>query len=152
MTATKPAPRADVLVPHDTPAENRFNSNDSQHLAILRELTASWHPVTTVVNRRPGHRARCNYRAELVPLDDASCLPAAAAMEVQVTDLSRNGIGIMHLHAMPHRLVLVSYQTEAGRLARVVVRLKWCRFKRAEYYQSGGQIVRVLPADQDAQS
>lgn len=145
MTAATLASRADAVSarPLSAPADARFNPNDEQHLAILRELTASWHPISTVADRRPGHRIPCNVQAQLVPLDDQGRLPGAAAVEVQVTDLSKSGVGIMHRHPMPHRLVALTFESETGRATRLIVRLKWCRFKRAEFYQSGGQIVRV---------
>ena len=53
----------------------------------------------------------------------------------------------MHRHPMPHRLVLLTYEAEPGQSTGLVVRLKWCRFKRSDFYQSGGQIVRVMLPD-----
>jgi hypothetical protein len=149
MTAAILASCADAISvrPQGAAAEARFNANDEQHLAILRELTASWHPISTVADRRPGHRVRCNFKAGLLPFDELGRLPSTSPIEVQVTDLSQCGIGIMHLHPMPHRLVLLTYETDAGQATRLVVRLKWCRFKRSEFYQSGGQIVRVMLPD-----
>ena len=149
MTAALPASRADAVSArlHSAAADARFNANDEQHLAVLRELTASWHPISTVADRRPGHRLPCNFLADLVPLDEQGRVPGVASLEVQVTDLSQRGIGIMHPQPMPHRLVLLTYADEAGQSTRLIVRLKWCRFKRSDFYQSGGQIVRVLAAD-----
>jgi hypothetical protein len=52
---------------------------------------------------------------------------------------------------MAHRLVLLAFETAADGPVRLVVRLKWCRFKRADLYESGGQILRVLkPGEQPA--
>jgi hypothetical protein len=45
---------------------------------------------------------------------------------------------------MPHRLVLVAFESTNDGPVRLVVRLKWCRFKQAGVYESGGQILRVL--------
>jgi hypothetical protein len=45
---------------------------------------------------------------------------------------------------MPHRLVLLMFETPEKHQRRLVVRLKWCRFKRTDVYESGGQIVRAL--------
>src|SRR5437762_2380060 len=145
-TAAQLASQLDAVpAPTQTTAPDAgFDSNDEQHLALLRELTASWHPVSTVADRRPGHRVPCNFAAELIPLDQRGSHSGRTAMSVQVTDLSKRGIGIMHPHPMPHRLVQLTFTPEPGQLTRLVVRLKWCRFKRADVYQSGRQIVRVL--------
>lgn len=150
MTACTLASQSDAVpaASHLSDAAAGFHTTDDQHLALLRALTASWHPVSTVADRRPGHRIPCNLPAELVPLDERGRLRGALPLAVQLVDLSDHGIGIMHPHPMPHRLVLVTFETEIGKSTRLVVRLKWCRFKRADFYQSGGQILRVLsPVD-----
>jgi hypothetical protein len=114
------------------------------------ESQASWHPVTTVADRRPGHRVPCDVAATLAPLDDRGRLTSAAGLDVRLTDVSEFGVGIVHRHPMPHRLVQLAFQTAAGQLVRLLVRLKWCRFKRADFYQSGGKIVRVLKSGETA--
>jgi hypothetical protein len=108
------------------------------------QSAASWHPVTTVTDRRPGHRIPCDVAAVLSPLDDRGRPTAAARLDVLLTDVSEFGVGIAHRHPMPHRLVHLVFPSTAGQLVRLLVRLKWCRFKRADFYQSGGQILRVV--------
>lgn len=112
--------------------------------ALVRELTASWRPASTVADRRREHRLSCDLPAELVPLDISGRPLAGSPLAVEVKDLSRHGIGIAHRNPMPHRLVLVTFETADNQLVRAQVRLKWCRFKGTDLYESGGQIVRVL--------
>lgn len=116
------------------------------------EPLASWHPVTTVADRRPGHRIPCDVAAVLAPLDERGQLMPAAGLDVQLTDVSEFGVGIAHRHPMPHRFVHLAFKSAAGQLVRLLVRLKWCRFKRADFYQSGGKIVRVLKSGEAAES
>lgn len=151
MNATRSASRPDAQSPspESAAAETPFNANDLRHLEILRELTASWHPVSTVADRRPERRIPCNFRADLLPLDEDGRPTGEPSLEIHVIDRSTRGIGIVHRHPMPHRLVLITYVSDAGEMLRLLVRLKWCRFKRADFYQSGGQIVRAV-ADDDS--
>lgn len=112
--------------------------------ALLQELTASWHPLSTVADRRREHRLPCDLAATLVPFDDADEAVAGLPLEVRMKDISKHGLRIAHPEPMPHRLVLLAFETAEGGQMRVMVRLKWCRFKRTDIYESGGQIVRVL--------
>ena len=110
--------------------------------ALLRELTASWHPESTVVNRRHSHRIPCEIAGTLRPIDeDQSDRPEA--LPVLIANLSKCGVGIVHRQPLPYRLALIEYELASGTIVRVLVRLKWCRFKGADVYESGGQILRV---------
>jgi len=116
----------------------------ADHQALLRDLTASWHPESTVVDRRHNHRIPCEIAANLVPLDDQDQTVRPDPLAVLIANLSKCGVGIVHRHPLPHRLALIEYELPSGNLVQLTVRLKWCRFKGADLYESGGQIVRVL--------
>lgn len=111
---------------------------------LVDESAASWHPISTVADRRPGHRIPCEVAAVLSPLDDRGRPTTVPKLDVRLTDVSEFGVGITHRNPMPHRLVHLVFPSTAGQLVRLLVRLKWCRFKRADFYQSGGQILRVV--------
>jgi hypothetical protein len=121
---------------------NSLHAADSQ--ALLRELTASWHPESTVVNRRDSHRIPCEIAAVLHPVDDQDQIVGTEPMTVLIANLSKCGVGLVHRHPLPYRQALIEYELPSGTLVRLVVRLKWCRFKGTGCYESGGQILRVL--------
>lgn len=108
------------------------------------ELTASWQSGSTIGERRREHRYPCNLPALLVPLDSQELSVSCVPLEVHVKDISKSGIGISHPDPMPHKLVLLMFETLEHKQRRLVVRLKWCRFKGTDVYESGGQIVRAL--------
>ncbi len=112
--------------------------------ALFRELTASWHPSSTVVNRRDSHRIPCEIEAVLLPIDDRDQAIRSDVLAVLIANLSKCGVGIVHRQPLPHRLALIEYDLTSGILVRLLVQLKWCRFKGADVYESGGQILRVL--------
>jgi hypothetical protein len=115
----------------------------ADHRALLRDLTASWRPESTVVDRRHKHRIPCEITARLVPLDDQDRTVGSEPLAVLIANLSNCGVGIVHRHPLPHRQALIEYTLASGNLVRVSVLLKWCRFKGADFYESGGQILRV---------
>ena len=126
---------------------NMLRTTDRQ--ALLRELTASWLPESTVVNRRDSHRVPCEIAAVLLPVDtldryDQEQVDRTDPFEVLIANLSKCGVGLVHRQPLPHRLVQIEYELASGANARLLVRLKWCRFKGTGCYESGGQILRVL--------
>jgi hypothetical protein len=122
--------------------------------ALLRELTASWLPESTVINRRDSHRVPCEIVAVLLPVDGLSQdglnqggreqVDRTDPLDVLIANLSKCGVGLVHRLPLPHRLVQIEYELASGTNARLLVRLKWCRFKGTGCYESGGQILRVL--------
>ncbi len=111
---------------------------------LWREQTASWLPESTVLNRRDSHRIPCEIAAVLSPVDDHDEAIRVGPLAVLIADLSKSGVGIVHRQPLPHRIAQIEYELASGDVARLLVRLKWCRFKGPHRYESGGQIVRSL--------
>jgi hypothetical protein len=145
-TAALPLPDVSETIPHADPM-TPLTPADLHIEALVRELKASWHPLSTVADRRREHRIPCDLAATLVPLDEQGRNLAGESLGVRIKDVSQHGVGVGHAEPMPHRLVLLAFTTTGGEPVRLVVRLKWCRFKRTSGYESGGQMVRVLRAD-----
>jgi hypothetical protein len=151
MTATTLASASDAVAASRrwdaTIPANLLRTTDRQ--ALLRELTASWLPESTVVNRRDSHRIPCEIMAVLLPVDsvdqdEREQLDRTDPLAVLIANLSKCGVGLVHRQPLPHRLVQIEYELASGTLARLLVRLKWCRFKGTNFYESGGQILRLL--------
>ncbi|HLJ11356.1 MAG TPA: hypothetical protein VKU82_09205 [Planctomycetaceae bacterium] len=123
---------------------------DEHTTTLLRDLTASWHSAAPVTERRREHRISCDFPAVFVPLDEEGEPLADSAMDVRVKNVSRHGIGIMHPQAMTHRLALLAFDTAASEPVRLLVRLNWCRFKRINVHESGGQILKILAPGEGA--
>jgi len=140
--------------PADLPAQRTATASttpvEDGHIdTLLRALTASWRPVSIVAERRREERRPCDLAAVLVPLDKQGQAVTGAPLNVRVRDISQHGVGISHSDPMAHRVALIEFETRADGPVRLVVRLKWCRFKRTDLYESGGQILRVLRPGED---
>jgi hypothetical protein len=120
--------------------------------AVLQELTATWEVGSPVVERRREQRYPCDLAAALSPVDGKGQSLNAPSIEVRLKDIARHGVGIVHHEPMPHRLVLLTFETADQQTVRLLARLKWCRFKESGVYESGGQIVRVLEAGESLQT
>jgi hypothetical protein len=148
MIATKAASEP-AVPPADHAGAAPIPAEDGHIDTLLRALTASWRPVSIVAERRREERRPCDIPAVLVPLDKLGKAVAGTLLNVQVRDTSQHGIGITHSEPMAHRVALIEFETRADGPVRLIVRLKWCRFKRADLYESGGQILRVLKPGED---
>ncbi len=149
MPVTTPLSQSDVA---PTPGTEAIPSPllEAGHIdTLLRSLTASWRPVSIVVERRRDDRVSRDLAGVLIPLEGDTKTPAGVPLDVRVSDVSSYGIGITHPAPMACRLAMLAFETPADGSIRLVVRLKWCRFKRAGLYESGGQILRVLKPGED---
>jgi hypothetical protein len=144
MIATKAASEPVVPSAERAPTAPASPPEDGHIDTLLRALTASWRPVSIVAERRREQRRPCDLAAVLVPLDKQGKAFAAPPLKVRIKDVSQHGVGISHSEPMAHRVALIEFETRADGPLRLVVRLKWCRFKRSDLYESGGQILRVL--------
>jgi hypothetical protein len=144
MTAMTPASAPDFVPAAGGETIPSAPLADGHIGTLLNSLTASWRPSSNVVERRKEHRVPCDLPAVLVPLDKQGNALTSSALDIRIKDLSGHGIGISHPEPMPHREVLVAFESTDDGPIRLVVRLKWCRFKQTEVYESGGQVLKVL--------
>ena len=84
----------------------------------------------------------------MVPLDDRTENPLGSPLAVVGHDISLAGISFVHDRPLAPRKVAVTFQFEDGTSESILTLLKWCRFRRDGLYQSGGQFVRRVAADE----
>lgn len=145
FTTSPPTPPAAGLSPGESsPQPEEGSLEEHATTTLLTEAAASWHPRPLATERRRENRIPCNFPGLLVALSDSGQALDLAPWKVTVKDLSRSGVGIAHLAPLPHRLALLAFETAASEPVRLIVRLKWCRFKRTDLYESGGQILKIF--------
>jgi hypothetical protein len=155
MTATTLASSSDVAATASLRAASILPDPLAEKylgMSLLRELTASWQSASHVVERRREHRFPCNLAALLEPVDGEGQALDGPKLRVRLKDIARHGVGIVHHEPVPYRVVLLSFETADHQTIRLLARLQWCRFKKSGVYESGGQIVRILQADESLQS
>lgn len=142
-----PANTALVERPEPLPAAR----NDSTWLSVLgdfpsllSDLPASWFEASRITDGRSEARCWCDSRARLTPLDEPLAGDGGPAIQISLTDISRHGIGFSHTEPLPYRLVQIAFESDDTSGPTLVVRLQWCRFRKPGFYESGGQIQRVV--------
>jgi hypothetical protein len=141
------------------PELTRFpGAPDERVLAILRDipevdclltggLLASWHSSFGSLHSRRWHRVAYYKPLLITPLDDATERPSARSFVAQGRDLSLSGCSFCHPDPLASRKVIVRFRAEDRSGGAILAVLRWCRYRRDGFYQSGGQFLRCAPVD-----
>ena len=70
--------------------------------------------------------------------------PAGESIVVVGKDLSEHGISFYHPEVISHRRMIASLEMGNGCWLGVLVDLRWCRFTKAGWYESGGRFLDVV--------
>lgn len=99
----------------------------------------------TAVERRVFQRVAYSQLFPLVPVDSAEDMQVCGEMiYVAGKNLSPGGIGFFHHQPVPSRSVVISLQHSSQKWCNYLVRISWCRFLHPGWYDSGGQITRMV--------
>ncbi|REJ64711.1 MAG: hypothetical protein DWQ31_20705 [Planctomycetota bacterium] len=108
-------------------------------------------PLDPPIERRGERRYPYPALLRVLPYDestgqvDAANFDSASAKVVVGHHLSLHGIGFFHREPLADRHVIVEFpEARQGEPLRVLVKLKWCRFAREGWYESGGRMIREM--------
>ena len=79
----------------------------------------------------------------LVPTDRHSLVKVDDPVWVVGKELSVGGLGFFHQQPIQHRDLLMQVEPAAEELW-LLMRIRWCRFLRSGWYESGGQFVKTV--------
>ena len=100
------------------------------------------------VDRRSHQRIAYTQLFPITPVDSPEDMKVCGEMAyVAGKNLSPCGIGFFHHEPIPSRYVVVSLQQAKDAYAQYLVKISWCRFLHPGWYDSGGQIVRMVKWD-----
>jgi len=113
----------------------------SQVWALLTML----YPRNDMAERRRDNRYPFPYLAHLTPVGPDGMTPMGEVVVVVGKHLSERGFGFYHRAPLPHRRMIVSLEGHNGHWISFLIDLKWCRFTKGGWYESGGRFLQVLP-------
>jgi hypothetical protein len=93
--------------------------------------------------RRQSKRQAFPYLVELVPIDDRN-RPCGDSLLVLGKHLSDQGLDFHHQGPLPHRRFRASLETGDVQPVQLVLEVRWCRFIKRGWYESGGRFLRVV--------
>ena len=107
-------------------------------------LLAGGFPEGLSVSRRRDRRFPFPRLARLIPLASADATPVAEPMVVVGKQISTGGFGFFHQQPIAERHALLVFETPVGGRFAVTIELRWCRFTRHGWYESGGRFLRAV--------
>ncbi len=94
--------------------------------------------------RREHDRVAVPFLLRLTPLDPEGEPLAEEAVTVVGKDISQRGLSFFHERSLPYRRAIIELDhPELGSLS-MEVEICWCRFSKLGWYESGGNLMRVV--------
>jgi hypothetical protein len=106
-------------------------------------LLSTLYPKQEFMERRNETRYPFPYLVHLTPVATNGNTPEGETIVVVGKHLSEQGLGFYHPKPLPYRRVIASLESNGCWLA-FLVDLKWCRFTRQGWYESGGRILESV--------
>jgi hypothetical protein len=106
-------------------------------------LLSTLYPKQDFMERRHETRYPFPYLVHITPVAADGVTPEGETVVVVGKHLSEQGLGFYHPKPLPYRRVIASLENN-GRWAAFLIDLKWCRFTRQGWYESGGRILESV--------
>jgi len=138
-----------------TLADPRLDLLSSGNASLLDEvrlqvwgLLSTLYPQQDFMERRQETRYPFPYLVHITPVDADGAPVASSTLVVVGKHLSEQGLGFYHPKPLPFRRVIASLENN-GHWVGFLVDLKWCRFTRQGWYESGGRILETVRSPMD---
>jgi hypothetical protein len=132
-----PMPQLDLIRGHETDDDDEIRS---QVWGLLTTL----YPRNDLVERRHDNRYPFPYLAHLTPVGEDGITPEGDSIVVVGKHLSERGFGFYHRATLPYRRMIVSLETRGGQYIAFLIDLRWCRFTKGGWYESGGRFLQAV--------
>jgi hypothetical protein len=108
------------------------------------------HPPARELDRRSQERVPYGRLVAITPLCDESLLPCGELIHVVGKHLSPLGLDFFHHEPIPQRFAVASLDSGPDHWLHFLLKITWCRFLKANWYDSGGHFVKIIewPDDQ----
>jgi hypothetical protein len=107
-------------------------------------LLSTLYPKVTVVERRRETRYPFPFLIYLTPVGDDGITPCGESIVVVGKHVSERGLGFYHAKPLAYRRVVASLERPHDGWYAFLLDLRWCRFTRQGWYESGGRFLESV--------
>jgi len=107
-------------------------------------LLSTLYPKVTVVERRRETRYPFQFLIYLTPVEEDGVTPCGESIVVVGKHVSERGLGFYHAKPIAHRRVVASLERPHDGWYAFLLDLRWCRFTRQGWYESGGRFLETV--------
>ena len=136
----------------NTLSDSRLELLPNDHTELIDDvrlqvwgLLSTLYPKQEFMERRHETRYPFPYLVHITPVAADGVTVQGETMVVVGKHLSEQGLGFYHPKPLPFRRVIASLE-DNGRWLGFLIDLKWCRFTRQGWYESGGRILESVPS------
>jgi hypothetical protein len=131
-----PMPQIDLL-------PERGGAEVDEIRAQVWGLLTTLYPQGDLVERRRDNRYPFPCLLNLTPVGNDGIRPEGETVVVVGKHLSEHGLSFFHRGPLPYRKMLVSIEARTGQSVGFVIDLRWCRFTKGGWYESGGRFLQT---------
>ena len=135
------------MIQLDDPRLDMFPECNTRHEEDVRRqvwgLMSSIYPKREILERRHENRYPFPYLIHLTPVAEDGITPQGESIAVVGKHLSERGLGFYHPKPLPYRRMIASLECN-GHWLGFLVDLKWCRFTKQGWYESGGRFIQSV--------
>jgi hypothetical protein len=133
-----PMPQLDLL------SDQTSTEEDDQIRAQVWGLLTTLYPRDDLVERRHETRYPFPCLVHLTPVGEDGITPEGETIVVIGKHLSEKGFGFYHRATLPQRRMIVSIEGRRGQWIGFLIDLRWCRFSKGGWYESGGRFLQTV--------
>jgi hypothetical protein len=97
-------------------------------------------------DRRDDRREPFPYPMHVTPVAADGRVLVDETIIVLGKHLSERGLDFYYEAPLPHRHVIVSWESSDGRWLALLLDLRWCRSTKYGWYENGGRFLEVVPS------
>ncbi len=131
-----PMPQIDLL-------GERRSADDEEVRSQVWGLLTTLYPHTDLLERRHDNRYPFPCLLHLTPVGEDGVTAEGDTVVVVGKHLSEHGLGFYHREPLPYRRMLVSVEARRGQWVAFLIDLRWCRFTKGGWYESGGRFLQT---------
>jgi hypothetical protein len=120
-------------------------SPEWQLLSLVSGILGSLYPESLPNNQRRQRRLPFPHLVYVTPVGPDGETPVVGTLVAAGKHLSESGLGFYHPDPILFRQAIVSLEQPPGEWHSFLIELRWCRFIRQGWYESGGRFLRSVP-------
>jgi hypothetical protein len=126
--------------------DDRSSATEDEVRAQVLGLLTALYPRNGLPERRRDNRYPFPYLIHLTPVGKDGQSAEGTTVVVVGKHLSEHGFSFYHQAPLPHRRMIASLEGKRGQWVAFLIDLKWCRFSKGGWYESGGRFLQTVLA------
>lgn len=129
--------------PSFAPSHSIYQGDDVRRQVL--KLMGAICPKQDILDRRSENRYAFPYLMHLTPVAEDGLTPKGEHIVVVGKHISEHGLGFYHPKPLPYKRMIVSLECN-GHWLGFLIDLRWCRFTKQGWYESGGRFLQSVPS------